>query len=81
MHEEVEYSILNIVAYTFLAIVILVGFLYCNQKMKNEEPTVDMERIREAKRDRNKNYAILNAIAEHGVHPDRANGKIYKINL
>lgn len=63
MHEEIEYSIVNIIIYTFLAIAILVGFLYCNQKMKNEEPTVDMERIREARRDRNKNYAILNAIA------------------
>lgn len=47
MHEEIEYSILNIVIYTFFAIAILVGFLYCNQKMKNEEPTVNMDRIRE----------------------------------
>jgi hypothetical protein len=73
---------LEMLFYGVFSVLVVIGIVfYLCKKMKAEEADANWERIREKHHDREKNYKTLMAIAEHGVHPDRANGNIYRIRL
>lgn len=75
-------SPLELILYVIISLIVIGWIVYCLCiKLKSDEEEANWQRIREKHKDREKNYATLMAIAEHGVHPDRANGNIYKLKL
>lgn len=82
MQDEVATSFLDWVIYAMVSFFGIAGLLYCIQRNSQSiEDEPDWEGIREREGERAKKMAILNAVNSHGVHPDRASGKIYKIRL
>lgn len=72
-------SIIMIVVLSVFSVGII---LYCLVfKTKNQEMDFDYAKIKEKRAERERSLKLVRTIAEHGVHPERANGNIYRINL
>lgn len=72
-------SIMIIVLVSIVAVALILYCLFF--KARNTETEFDYARMREMEAEREKSYKLIRTIAEHGIHPDRANGKIYKLRL
>ena len=70
----IEGDTLLIVGGVILTIVGIFLYIVCSS---NEHLAV----IREQRAEDAANYAITKAIAEHGVHPAKASGDLYRIKL
>jgi hypothetical protein len=64
----------------FAAVLGIVGFIMCSSQ-KGPHTDENRVQVRQRRAESNSVYEITKAIAEHGVHPARARGDIYRVNL
>jgi hypothetical protein len=82
LHTNMLSDSMSIIIIVTLSVLSVGVILYCLFfKAKNMETDFDYARIRELRAERDRSLKLVKAIAEHGVHPDRANGNIYRIRL
>lgn len=72
-------SILIIVVVSLISVGLVIWFLV--SKKRNVDEEFDYARMRQTQIQRDRSYKLLKTIAEHGVHPARATGEIYRIKL